>query len=83
MLHLVHDVADPVEVDAEFAFAMGMVLGAVAKDAAVVLASDEHLDVNAIVADEPLIAAAVLLVAAVVEVVHVQLWLALEYSPEK
>lgn len=71
MLHLEHVVAVPAEVDAGVAFAMEMVLDAVAKDAAVVLASDEHPDANAVVADEPLIAVAVLLVVAVV-VVHGQ-----------
>lgn len=63
--------ADPVEVDAGVAFAMEMVLGAVEKDAAVVFASDEHPDANAVAADELLIAVAVQLVVAVV-VVHVQ-----------
>lgn len=75
--------ADPVEVDAEVAFAMGMVLGAVvAMDAAVLLALDERPDASAVVADEPLIAVAVLLVVAVV-VVHGQQLLALECWPEK
>lgn len=73
--------ADPVEVDAEAAFVMRKVPGAAVKDAAVVLASDERPDANAVVADEPLIAVAVFLMVAVVEV-HGQQLLVLEYSSE-